>query len=500
MSLAHLAATAILIAGSPPLPSSAETPLFRWYEVPSIEPLWTVPRPGEGGAIEAGGTPLSFTPRFAPLPPLSIEILGGGRFDLAQARGNVVLLDFWASWCAPCLRELPHLEELWRERRERGLLAVAVNAEEPEDLALGTARKLGLTLPIGAYDATLDGIFRVRTLPTVVLLDREGRLRGRWDGYVPGLERSIAEATRRLLDGDPDGAPREIARVLGGSERLEVAWVASLPAPAGGLAFYRDGSGAPRVAATAGRDLVLLDGRGEPVRRLRVPPDVDRLARVPAGPNGAPRLVSWRVGGDRAVLIEPEKERVRAILAPAAIYDLAVERRAPDSASLLWATAFGFYRTAEDGSAPARAGEPFEARRVARAARAGEDLYFVLDRDGALRAFDPDGIETGRHPVAGDGPILAAAGGVGVADRAVLDAAPLKIAGSLRDAVFLAAAPDRLLLVDAATGGLHWSARWSDVASVDAGDLDGDGADELLVAAGRTVAALRRVPPAPPSR
>jgi len=66
-------------------------------------------------------------------PVLRLEARGGGTYDLGERRGEVVLVSFWASWCAPCAREMPLLRELEREYRSRGVSLVTVNLDDPDD-------------------------------------------------------------------------------------------------------------------------------------------------------------------------------------------------------------------------------------------------------------------------------------------------------------------------------------------------------------------------------
>ena len=168
---------------------------------------WQVPLEGPA-PLE--GSDLLASPWFPPIPDVRVPLLDGGDFSVASARGSVVLIDFWASWCTPCLAELPQLQTLYDAERDRGLVAIAINSQESDTTIRATVEAIGLKLPIGKYDSAVGQAFRVRSLPTVILVDRQGRMRARWDGYVPGLEQNIARQTRDLLGDDPAGAKRSI--------------------------------------------------------------------------------------------------------------------------------------------------------------------------------------------------------------------------------------------------------------------------------------------------
>jgi thiol-disulfide isomerase/thioredoxin len=456
-------------------PAAAEV---RWYGDSGVTPVWSATIP-ERSAVPA---PLLHAPAFPAVPAFAVPLLDGGRFDSASARGKVVLLDFWASWCEPCLRELPHLETLWKSRHTRGLEAIAVNAEEPDYLALRTAKRLGLTLPIGRYTPEMEARFAARTLPTVVLLDREGRLRARWDGYEPGLETAIAARVDALLGDDPEAAPREIARTDPGGESVRVLWASDLPDPAAGVAFYRTARGEPRAAVASSASLSILDGEGRRVTRLRVPPEVHRIETASPASDRAPRLLAWRAGGDKAVEIRPETEQVRAILAPAAVFDLAET----EGGGLAWGTPVGVYRSEADGSAPKRLGEPFVVRRVL----SSGDSLLVLDESGGLRKLSREGNAIlPAQPARVVGLVGGARGAFGVYDAPAVDAVEGAFFGASERGIALAVAPDRVVVYDAG-GKVRWSATVEGVFDLEAGDLDGDGDDELLIASGKRLLAL----------
>ena len=70
-----------------------------------------------------------------PAPPLAIETVGSGGFDLGAMRGKVVLVDFWATWCAPCLAELPVIAKFYEEHRAEGFEVIALSVDRPRDKA-----------------------------------------------------------------------------------------------------------------------------------------------------------------------------------------------------------------------------------------------------------------------------------------------------------------------------------------------------------------------------
>lgn len=123
---------------------------------------------GAAWAIEPGQKAADF----------DLPALQGGRVSLRQHQGKVVLIDFWASWCEPCKRELPELEKLGRELGPRGLVILAVNIDEQRANAERMARQLGLTLPVALDpDGKVAGTWDPPKMPTSYLVDRKGVVR-----------------------------------------------------------------------------------------------------------------------------------------------------------------------------------------------------------------------------------------------------------------------------------------------------------------------------------
>ena len=114
----------------------------------------------------------------APAPKLELPRLsGGGRGSLADYRGKVVVLNFWASWCHPCRKESPLLERWHRRISRTGGTVVGVDALDVSSDALDFARKFGLTYPmLRDRDGETIKAFGVAAYPESIVLDRRGRI------------------------------------------------------------------------------------------------------------------------------------------------------------------------------------------------------------------------------------------------------------------------------------------------------------------------------------
>ncbi|MGL5909909.1 MAG: TlpA family protein disulfide reductase [Phycicoccus sp.] len=135
---------------------------------------------------------------------LSGELLGGGRFRSAEARGEILLLNVWASWCGPCVAEMPVLQQVWEEQEKAGapVRFFGINFRDNAAGGAAFAKRAGVTFPSisdesGTTILALQG--KAPTVPTTLVLDREGRIAARVNGPVTAgtlrgmLEDAVAE-------------------------------------------------------------------------------------------------------------------------------------------------------------------------------------------------------------------------------------------------------------------------------------------------------------------
>ncbi len=129
--------------------------------------------------------------------------LDGRDVRLSDFAGRVVLIDFWATWCSPCVAGLPALQKLYEQREGEGLTVLSVAIDGPESVAsVGPfARRMGLSFPV-----LLDQESRVvsafnpgRTVPFQLLVDRRGRIVKRRQGYSPGDEKLLEAELAAML-------------------------------------------------------------------------------------------------------------------------------------------------------------------------------------------------------------------------------------------------------------------------------------------------------------
>lgn len=140
--------------------------------------------------------PAPAVPAGAPAPRLVLADLAGKRVDLAELRGRVVAVNFWASWCGPCRQELPDLVQVWREHHGRCFELLGVAEESGRGDVAALARGLPYPVLIDT-DAGLLGPWGVQGYPNTVLIDPEGRVRQVFHGAVD--RRELVDAITPLL-------------------------------------------------------------------------------------------------------------------------------------------------------------------------------------------------------------------------------------------------------------------------------------------------------------
>ena len=120
-----------------------------------------------------------------PAPDFNLEKVGGGRLALADLRGQLVLLDFWATWCTPCVQEIPELNALHRERRAQGLAVVGLAVDDLEMEPLTAwLKERGIEYPVARADTELASRYGAEQFPQHVLISREGAVLERLEpGY-----------------------------------------------------------------------------------------------------------------------------------------------------------------------------------------------------------------------------------------------------------------------------------------------------------------------------
>jgi peroxiredoxin len=138
---------------------------------------------------------------YPQMPPFTLVDIDGNIVSLEDYRGKVVLVNFWATWCGPCIKEIPELNELYHEFKDRDfeLLAIAAQSGDAETIREWVQR-LRIEYPVLVGDSKVTQKYRVFAFPTDYLADKNGNTRDKIIGAPPGKKERLAKAIEELLE------------------------------------------------------------------------------------------------------------------------------------------------------------------------------------------------------------------------------------------------------------------------------------------------------------
>jgi len=135
-----------------------------------------------------------------PAPAFTLASRAGQEVSLAQYKGQVVMINFWASWCGPCRQEMPLLESIYKKYNKMGFTMLGVNVEPDSNAANEWLKATPVSFPI-LYDrdSKVSKLYDVAGMPSTVIIDRSGKLRVLHRGYKPGDENEYLDSIRSLI-------------------------------------------------------------------------------------------------------------------------------------------------------------------------------------------------------------------------------------------------------------------------------------------------------------
>ncbi len=143
----------------------------------------------------AAGSPVRTLPKF------SLKLADGTILSSSSLAGKITVIDFWGTWCKPCLAEIPGYNAFYREYKDKGvvLLALAADSGTPEEVR-AAARRLKMEYPVAAPTwEELDLFGTIEVFPTTLIFDGRGRLAKEYYGVAPGKGQNLREVVGRLL-------------------------------------------------------------------------------------------------------------------------------------------------------------------------------------------------------------------------------------------------------------------------------------------------------------
>ena len=133
-------------------------------------------------------------------PDFTLKTSNGKNLKLSEHRGEVVMINFWATWCGPCRQEMPLLNRLHEQYRKAGFTLLGVSVDDKPQAAQDMARQLGVGFPVlFDTDKQVSRRYDVDAMPSTLLIDRDGKVRYIHRGFLPGYEARYEAQIKELL-------------------------------------------------------------------------------------------------------------------------------------------------------------------------------------------------------------------------------------------------------------------------------------------------------------
>jgi thiol-disulfide isomerase/thioredoxin len=133
-------------------------------------------------------------------PDFTLKSISGENLKLSEFRGDVILINFWASWCGPCRQEMPLLDQLYQRYSPVGFTILGINVEENSDQARKLLQEVPVSFPI-LFDTqnSVSKLYNLVGMPSTMIVDRDGNIRYQNVAYLPGYEKKYEEQIKELI-------------------------------------------------------------------------------------------------------------------------------------------------------------------------------------------------------------------------------------------------------------------------------------------------------------
>ncbi len=133
-------------------------------------------------------------------PNFTLKSRSGKNIKLSELRGQVVLVNFWASWCGPCRQEMPVLEKLYKKYKALGFVVLGVNVDDDPAQAEALLEVIDVSFPIlFDSDKKISEKYKITAMPSSFFVDRDGKLRSEHKGYLPEYDLLYKNEIKKLI-------------------------------------------------------------------------------------------------------------------------------------------------------------------------------------------------------------------------------------------------------------------------------------------------------------
>lgn len=135
-------------------------------------------------------------------PDFSMSDLNGNTVKFSDFNGKVLLIDFWASWCVPCKKSMPHIIDLYINRKDSSFTVIAVNVDEDRSKINDFARSINAEFPFPViYDkeSKLPKLYIIEGMPSTIIIDKEGIIRFKETGFTNEIKEKMDSKIKELL-------------------------------------------------------------------------------------------------------------------------------------------------------------------------------------------------------------------------------------------------------------------------------------------------------------
>ncbi len=180
--------------------AAANLPFGSWKLKQSADPLG--PKDGSDGAGD-GSEGLESALVAKPAPAISLQTLDGKKFQLSDHLGKIVILDFWASWCGPCLQAMPQVDKVAEEFADQGVVLFAINLEETPDKVNAALERLKLSPTVLLdRDGRIAEKYGATSIPQTVIIDREGKVARLYVGTSARFDEQLRTGLKGVLSAE----------------------------------------------------------------------------------------------------------------------------------------------------------------------------------------------------------------------------------------------------------------------------------------------------------